>query len=186
MKNLEQLRKSWQQLSPDISPIGHLLKYSYPNRWVRFHYLPESKRYPDTDEEYNIIIDRSRQLLEFLSSAEDDLYILAPDYVDKEYRSKLNELLSVIAAGAAEFGTVQMDNEVWNILSARLLPEAVFRVVRLVADEELTDVVIANFSAGFLYHPYDGGMDFILKSTASRDRLKDNFFDWYPLDTGGL
>lgn len=46
----------WQQQWPGCPPLADTLKHAYRDRWLRFHSLPESKRYPDHDAEYKIVL----------------------------------------------------------------------------------------------------------------------------------
>ncbi|TVZ93526.1 hypothetical protein FB157_106248 [Streptomyces sp. BK340] len=41
----------WQRQYSKGSPIAHELRTAYGDRWVRFHSLPGSKRYPETEDE---------------------------------------------------------------------------------------------------------------------------------------
>ncbi|WP_425586206.1 DUF3885 domain-containing protein [Streptomyces sannanensis] len=46
------LDAAWESNWPGTLPLGHLLRSAWPDRWVRFHSLPESKRYADTEAEF--------------------------------------------------------------------------------------------------------------------------------------
>ena len=39
-----------------MTPVGYALRWRYVDRWTRFHSLPESKRYPDSDEEMELLV----------------------------------------------------------------------------------------------------------------------------------
>jgi hypothetical protein len=41
-------------------PIGYRLRSDHPERWVRFHRLPDPKRFADNDDGYREILDRHR------------------------------------------------------------------------------------------------------------------------------
>ncbi|WP_435828800.1 DUF3885 domain-containing protein [Saccharopolyspora shandongensis] len=45
----------WQRRWPLCPPLAAGLKHAYRDRWVRFHSLPGSKRYPDTADEYTFL-----------------------------------------------------------------------------------------------------------------------------------
>lgn len=47
--------KLWRNAFGETAPIGYQLKDIFPERWLRVHSLPESKRYADSKEEYAII-----------------------------------------------------------------------------------------------------------------------------------
>ena len=53
----------WTREYLEAFQIGHELKWVYPDRWFRIHSLPESKRYAESDSEYQIIFDRQNKLI---------------------------------------------------------------------------------------------------------------------------
>lgn len=55
----DDLLRLWEQRWPDCPPLAHELKSSYEDRWVRFHSLPESKRYAETEDEYEVLLGRT-------------------------------------------------------------------------------------------------------------------------------
>jgi hypothetical protein len=61
----EELLRRWEEHWPDCPPIGYELRCER-DRWVRFHSLPESKRYPDTEDEWAIVLDRYNTVLDEL------------------------------------------------------------------------------------------------------------------------
>ncbi|MFF0869356.1 hypothetical protein ACFYUV_46885 [Nonomuraea sp. NPDC003560] len=67
------------------SPIAHQLRGRHTDRCVRFDSLPESKRYADTEDEYEIILDRHHRVLAELQ-AEEDFYVIAVCFKDEEGR----------------------------------------------------------------------------------------------------
>lgn len=52
------LTELWQRRWADCPPVAHQLRGPYREVWVRFHSLPESKRYAQDDHEYAIVLDR--------------------------------------------------------------------------------------------------------------------------------
>lgn len=80
---------------------------------------------------------------------EDYLCIFAPDYGDAEYRHKLDEMLSRFGGDSAEFDTIPIDGVLWNILYGKLLTDVLPQLIRLVADEEITNVIAANLQPDF-------------------------------------
>lgn len=43
-------------------------KHRFPDRWVRFHSLPDSRRYPETEDEYAIVFGRHHTVLDELAA----------------------------------------------------------------------------------------------------------------------
>lgn len=64
------------------SPLGYELPGAYSDQWVRFHSLPESRRYADSDAEYAEILRRHRTVLRELQGSADltDLWVIAVDW----------------------------------------------------------------------------------------------------------
>ena len=56
----------WAGRWPDCRPIDHELRHCAADRWVRFHSLPESKRYAEDDDEYAEVLRRHNTVLDEL------------------------------------------------------------------------------------------------------------------------
>src|SRR5215203_1796598 len=65
---VERLNLGWDEKWPKTSPDGPVLRTEHGDRWVRFHSLPESKRYADTEAEHAIVLERHHAVL-------DELYV---------------------------------------------------------------------------------------------------------------
>ncbi len=51
-------------------------------------------------------------------------------------------------------------------------------LLRAVADDTTAGVMIADLSLGRIHHPYDGGTDVLLPTTAERDTLMHQYARW--------
>lgn len=58
-KTANDFQKLWRKAFGELPPLGYFLRKAVPERWTRFHSLPESKRYAKNDDEKAIIRDRS-------------------------------------------------------------------------------------------------------------------------------
>ena len=58
---------AWKRSWPEVTPVAHLLRSRFPSQWVRFHSLPEAKRYATTDVEHAEILHRHRTVLAALT-----------------------------------------------------------------------------------------------------------------------
>ncbi|WP_431676246.1 DUF3885 domain-containing protein [Kitasatospora sp. KL5] len=65
------LTELWQQRWADCLPVAHRLRGPYRDVWVRFHSLPESKRYAEDEHEYAIVLDRYNTVLDELFAGTD-------------------------------------------------------------------------------------------------------------------
>ena len=59
-------------------------------------------------------------------------------------------------------------------------------VLRLVANDQIANVMIVDPGCRWIFHPYDGGVDLILESPAARDRLKLTHADWLSPRPDGM
>lgn len=67
------LTQQWLKKLPGSRPISHELRTALPDRWIRFHSLPESKRYADNEPAYLEILRRHHGALEALPGGNDIL-----------------------------------------------------------------------------------------------------------------
>ncbi|WP_458085200.1 DUF3885 domain-containing protein [Streptomyces malaysiensis] len=55
----------------------HLLRGPYRDVWVRFHSLPGSKRYPENEDRYAVVLERHNTILDELFAGT-DVYLITP------------------------------------------------------------------------------------------------------------
>jgi hypothetical protein len=183
------IQAQWKTLSPELEPIGYLLKQVYPDRWVRFHNLPESKRYPETEAEYQTIIDRNMLIFFSLISEGSEIVAFNAEYDVGNNSGVPDSQFLPLVHEPQFYGTVKSPKDPdqnFHIYSGRFDSSNFASLVRLAADEVLPNIILAAFAQRVIYHPYDGGMDFILKSKSERDALREKFIAWYPASTGGF
>ncbi|MCX4586630.1 hypothetical protein [Streptomyces sp. NBC_01481] len=75
----ELLAGLWQERRPSGPLIAHTFRSTYCDRWVRFHSLPESKRYPESEDEYAIVLDRYNTILDELFAGT-DVFVVTMDW----------------------------------------------------------------------------------------------------------
>jgi hypothetical protein len=184
---LEKLDTFWNQSLSEVEPIAHELKRVRADRWVRFHSLPESKRYAETPEERAIILERYNTVIEYLNASCSSLYLVTSQWSDsatlKSDRGELTTLdpHAVFWKSVSVQGLAQDDYPVFLQLyvSQWEWRKGIFdTILVLVANDELANVMIINAVDKWVYHPYDGGADVILNSTEERDKLRQNYFMW--------
>ncbi|MEU9041087.1 MULTISPECIES: hypothetical protein [unclassified Kitasatospora] len=175
----EALTALWQRRWPGCEPVGNGLYSEGRDVWVRFHSLPESKRYPDDEREYAIVLERYNTVLDELFAGT-EVYVITP------------ERTSEPPAPAARPGTTHWrswqqtddpDPEFWVHCHAFVEQRPWRRgcldgLLRRVADDEVAGVIITDTELLRVYHPYDGGADVFLTTTQERDRLKERHSEW--------
>lgn len=71
------LTDRWQRRWPDCPPVAYKLRGPYRGVCVRFHSLPESKRYAEDETEYAIVLGRYNTILDELFAG-GDVYVITP------------------------------------------------------------------------------------------------------------
>jgi hypothetical protein len=61
----------------ECPPVGYKLRDAYRDVWVRFHSLPESKRYAEDESEYTVVLERYNTVLAELFAGT-NVYVITP------------------------------------------------------------------------------------------------------------
>lgn len=186
---LETLTTYWSQEYPEMWPLAYYFKELYRERWVRFHSLPKSKRYPENEEEYDIILERHNSVIDYLNVLQPNtLLLISSEWNDSTVLNRSRSHLLKLDPNAICWKSLAMstlhgdeDNSTYQHLyvSEWTWRKGVFDpVLRLVANDVVANVMIVNISGKWLYHPYDGGADVVLASSEERDILKRKYEAW--------
>lgn len=170
-----------------------MLRSHFRDRWVRFHSLPESKRYPEDEAEYRILLDRHNVVVGELAQPRQNLLLLTTTFSE----TSAPTTAPAECPSASFWRTVSMhevEPEVfdfpafWHVYVSQVgwWPGVFDPVIRLAADDVLADVLICDADCRWIVHPYDGGMDVIASSTPARDRLRAKFGAWLSARPDGL
>ncbi|WP_328946855.1 hypothetical protein OG259_40655 [Streptomyces sp. NBC_00250] len=146
---------------------------------MRFHSLPESKRYAEDESEYAVVLERYNTVLDELFAGE-DVYVVTP-----------------VWATDAEVPPLQPDVGYWQSLLVEDDPDPGFRtychlfavrrpwrsgcldeLLREIADNKVAGVLVTDTQMRRIHHPYDGGADVFLTTHGERDRTRDRHADW--------
>lgn len=187
-----ELTAAWKARFGNCPPVGHLLRQALAPRWVRFHSLPGSRRYADTEQDYALLLDRQHSLLSALAAPEELLVVTAawdesaepvPREADLDALLPATYWRTVLDTASAPEDAVHTHLYVSAVARE---PAALDPLLRAVADYRTADVILAPHSCEWLLHPYDGGTDVIARSPAERDTLKERFGDWLSAHPRGL
>jgi hypothetical protein len=189
------LARLWQERRSSGPPVAHTFRSTYASRWVRFHSLPGSKRYPVSEDEYAIALDRYNMVLDQLFAGT-DVFVVTMDWPDTPNGP---------AGYASPRETLHPNGVRWWTESEQNDPDPEFHthtrlyadrrpweracvdgLLRAVADEALVEVFFADTELRRIHHPYDGGADVILATPEERDRLRDQHTDWLSSHPSGL
>lgn len=174
-------RKAWGTDTPlGVFPLN-------PERWVRFHSLPLSKRFADTPAELSEILRRHTVLLSELMSPSGSTTLVV---IGNEYGWRDSE--------AGRFRRLVKDSWPWAIVEPETEDDD--RRYLWATERELTDlddllIAIADDTVraaiyptdfSWAYLPYDGGADVYAPDTQTRDRLRAGHTDWLSAHPLGL
>jgi hypothetical protein len=186
----------WDPWYPNCEPVGYHLRLAFPDRWVRFHSLPNSKRYSADEAEYAELLARHNRILGDLAQTGQRVVLLTTGYSESSAPIRSYAELTDLDPGAAPWRTVAMhradegftDPSYWHVFASghEWQPGTFNRLVRLVADDVVANVMIVAPDCRWLLHPYDGGMDVFAESIAARDRLKVRHSPWLSARPDGL
>lgn len=186
----------WDRCFPACEPIGHHLRAAFPERWVRFHSLPGSKRYPEDEAEYAEVLARHNRVLGALVRPGEPVALLTTGGSQSPEPIRSYPALAAHDPNAVPWRSVAMhrsdggfaDPTYWHLFGSRRVwqPGGFDPLVRLVADGAVVNVLVVAEDCRWALHPYDGGMDVIAASAAERDRLRAAFSAWLSSRPSGL
>lgn len=186
----------WHHQFPDCEPVAHWLRPTFPDRWVRFHSLPGSKRYPEDESEYATVLRRHNHILGQLVGSEGRVVLLTTAYSRSSEPSGVQPELRSLVRDAVVWRTIPLhelegefdEPNYWHVSACvrEWQPGLFDPIIRLVADDVLSNVMIVEPDCRWVLQPYDGGMDVITDSPAARDRLKSANSEWLSPYTSGL
>jgi hypothetical protein len=188
-----ELSRLWDERWPGCSKLPYELR-GLRHQWVRFHTLPGSKRYPDTEAEYEVILARHNTVLAELVTGP-ALLVVTAGYSDQPSPQGTCRSAETAAMhpGGKYWTSVCIDDdpgiESWMHLYVSQTPWSagcLDGLLRYVADDVIANVQLADIGLRWLYHPYDGGMDVILSSSAEHDALRERHRDWLSAHPRGL
>ncbi|RSM72975.1 hypothetical protein DL991_32500 [Amycolatopsis sp. WAC 01375] len=151
---------------------------------MRFHSLPESKRYPDHEAEYDVVLHRHNSILDELFHGQ-DIQIITTHWSDDPEPQAMPPRRTRQLPGAHYWRSLLDDEDDADPCYAHLYvdrtvwqPGLLDDLLRDVADEVVADVMITNLSVDRIHAPYDGGADVLLSTTTERDTMKRRHIDW--------
>lgn len=190
----EKLSKHWNAGFPDCLPIAYELKNKFSKRWLRIHALPESKRYADNEKEYAEILRRHNFILSDLFDADHSFVLLSKGYglninvISEDKKLKVLGLQKNFWLSINVSDETDEENYFWNLFydEIKWRENSFNNLLRLVADDEINEIMFFSIENNIIYHPYDGGADIILKDSILRDKYKEKYRDWLSNHPKGL
>lgn len=194
----ETFSQHWALAYPKTVQISHLFKHQYATRWFRIHSLPNSKRYPENDGEWDILLKRQNEIItdmlgsdttvslvtgDFYWNEENDVHITQEAEIFKVYLfTRLDDIyLHKIDAENYDETDVYRSafaQTIWNYGTHDEL-------LRACALDNVTAFFV-SFEKNIIVAPHDGGIDFILKDAVKKDFYKERYKTWLSEREDGL
>jgi hypothetical protein len=185
----------WRSHFGDCPPAGFLLHETFPDRWLRIHSLPESKRYADTARDMSALLARHNTVAsDLLGDGSPCVLVTKEEYNARVGRAARGHV-QLARLGAEPLVVVTANNpddtgSEWLIplVSARIVwqPGALDDVLADVANALLGPFLIVSEATSRVYAPYDGGADLFLTSQLERDAFREKYAPWLSSHPSGL
>ncbi|BDD80800.1 hypothetical protein TPB0596_05630 [Tsukamurella pulmonis] len=181
---------AWQSSFGGRPPYAHWLPSYHYERWLRLHSLPESKQYPDTEAEYEVLLDRYFAEIDELHGDDEWLWVVtfSSSFTRRPVRRRA-ALVDLMPRPRLWRTIIEEDCEedeedlIWTHLYLNQVhrdADELRQLLRLVADAGVP-VIVTGSDVTWADCPYDGGADLILPTVAERDRIADRFKQWLPV-----
>jgi hypothetical protein len=189
----------WKENYSGIVPLGYVLREFFSDRWFRIHSLPNSKRYADSEDEMQAILDRQNTLISDLIGEQNNYILLLSTWSETQAAncfSKCNQAIvldSICLDGnlyCLEKGYLNM-----AIVHKKWEANSIDDCLKIVANEgriinfgsnESYWLLIVDTKQNRIIAPYDGGVDVFLNTTEERDSFRLKYTEWLSDHESGL
>lgn len=183
------LDAAWNGSWSDCPPAARVLRHRFAAQRVRFHTLPDAKRYATSDGEPVEILRRHHALLEALfsdtGSTTGSLVAITCSWSGTSSPTPRDQAVAATMPDAVHWRSDDLATEAgfhsWQHHYASrtdLADPALDQLLRCVANDMTDDVILTNTACAWVYHPYDGGAEVFAGSIQDRDRLSAAHADW--------
>lgn len=163
----------WTERFGDVLPLGYSLRTAFPDRWFRIHSLPNSKRYPNDEEERSVLLARQEQLAVHLLAPKEPCFVVTPHYGELALGAKQELVRFPNLTFSCELrgnGGIEEPDIACLVAEALWDATAIKPALLAIANDQLRALWI-NRTTNAIFAPYDGGVDVVLESRARRDLL---------------
>jgi hypothetical protein len=151
--------------------------------WVRFHSLPDSKRYPENEAEEGIILSRAYSLGNTTLGMGTSCWQI-------ECRAKeLNPpYWDAPVSGVKAITFADDEEKLWcaHVLETHWRQDTLDAILLAVADDKTGPTMWMARNTGKIFAPYDGGFDLLVSSPEEVEQLKAQFGEWLSDHPEGL
>jgi hypothetical protein len=177
--------EGWSRAFGDVAATGWLLRKAFPQRWVRFHALPQSKRFPETEEEHLVVLRRLLVLGDDLFGKGHRVWqVHHNEWCDPSRVDWRQEAQGFLMPTTKEDGMDGLHLNV-NISRPHWPPPDLPELVRQIALDR-TRALYVDLEVGRVLAPYDGGVDIICTGPEEVATLRQSHPNWLSTHPLGL
>jgi hypothetical protein len=198
------LREQWRRWYDKAPPLGHVMREQHPERWLRIHSLPESRRYASSPSDWTELLARHNTVATALLGDGEPCLLFAVRFaaegqeMPEPFQDEMEALLGVrpTSLGRAREGWPGQDalkahdyevDAVWLLTTElRWQRGGQDPLLRVIANDELRGVLFAAQETGRVYAPYDGGADLFFRTPEERDAARERYRAWLSRHPAGL
>jgi hypothetical protein len=196
--NKGEFNKFWASRYDDSLPISHVFKRDYPERWLRIHSLPQSKRYAENEIEWRVLLNRQNTIISDIFGENIKVFLMTGAYSDrmilKSWNGKVHHVLKdYVFTKLAEIDLHSHSAEFFeeDVFYTPEFTEIDWKVdryndlLKAIANDELRAFFVSP-EKNVIIAPYDGGLDIILKDVETRNYYKLKYNEWLSVRSDGL
>ena len=191
-----EFNEDWYRHHAGLFPIGYLLRRDGAKHWLRVHSLPESKRYAETQDEWQILLSRQNELAMKVLGPE-PCWMVQTHWVTPAGEVDIADANDLFRATrefglryAFQFKESEADEEdkLWNVhaLLSEWSAGKFDAVLRDIAEYRAAPTLWMSSTSGAIFAPYDGGVDLFLPTQSTVASLVNAHPDWLSSHPAGL
>jgi hypothetical protein len=167
-------------------PLGYCLRADHPDRWVRLHSLPGSKRYAEDDADRREIRARAWAAASEVLPTGEPVWVVVRRFGEAARELQIPEAPSIVFEHAGRWEHALLDDPVVAYVARTTWPDGDFDgLVDAIADDR-ERVAWFSVATGEVFAPYDGGID-LFAEPARVASLRQVFpQEWFSSRADGL
>ncbi|MBX9899298.1 MAG: hypothetical protein K2Y28_00815 [Burkholderiaceae bacterium] len=194
---LQTIAEAWHSSFGPAMPVGYLCRTTLPDRWMRIHSLPGSKRYPDSEAERDEVLRRQNDVACYVLGEGSECILFITQYGESRYwpdyyleRSRYTAEFLELNRFAPEY--VQSYDKGLNgplqifATHQRWHAGAFDSLILMCADGTGGPYLFANIDRRSAFAPYDGGADLFFSTSDAVVEARRTFSDWLSAIESGL
>lgn len=166
-----------------VYPLPFLLREAVKDSWFRFHSLPESKRYPESEADWSILMARHRKVSDIVLGRESLCRVFYAVFDESSFPLHDPELSWV------GHSVIEVEEELPMYISTTDIYwdfDSYSEWIRCRSVDELGWTIFHSSVTDSVYAPYDGGADIFSMDSDCIDSIRSKFARWKSAHPEGL